>query len=383
LNNIRTLQLTAERAKHNVKISQRVRDDLELSLHFLKAANTGISMNLMTFRRPDKTYINDASEHGLGGFATHGRAWRWVIPEKLRGRAHINLLEFIAQLISIWIDICEGTTEAQDCLLGMGDSTAAMGWLRHPNFREKNEKDIEWIIKQKIARQVAKLVLKSETVLYRQWFRGEDNVIADSLSRDCFFLSPVAHERFLSLSVPHQLPQDFRIQPVPEEISSFVCSMLVQLPVQKQRCLPPKPSNLARSETGKLSLIVSNWRNQSFWTNSHSSNAISSLQPLPKPLEKPPSLQDLELIWLRAQSMPPSHMWLRPSGQTTGRIPDWTQTARPASLFRNRCERTETKMIIIIIRNYRLGLHSSTSACTRKRPQLGLKPPHYLPPPLH
>jgi hypothetical protein len=39
--------------------------------------------------------------------------------------------------------------------------------------------------------------------------------------------------------------------------------------------------------------------------------------------------------------------------------------------------------MIIIIRNYRLGLHSRTSACTRKRPQLGLKPPHYLPPPLH
>jgi hypothetical protein len=38
---------------------------------------------------------------------------------------------------------------------------------------------------------------------------------------------------------------------------------------------------------------------------------------------------------------------------------------------------------IIIIRNYRLELPSSTSASTRKGPQLDLKLPHYLPPPLH
>ena len=40
--------------------------------------------------------MNDISEHGLGGFATHGRAWGYTIPEKLRGRVHINLLVFIA-----------------------------------------------------------------------------------------------------------------------------------------------------------------------------------------------------------------------------------------------------------------------------------------------
>ena len=59
-------------------------------------------MNNITFRAPTKIYINDASEHGLGGFATHGRAWAWNIPKKLQGRAHINLLEFLSQLISIW-----------------------------------------------------------------------------------------------------------------------------------------------------------------------------------------------------------------------------------------------------------------------------------------
>ena len=87
-------------------------------------------MNLITFRSPNKIYINDAPEHGLGGFATHGCAWVYVIPIPLRGRAHINLLEFSAQVISIWIVIEEKITQPLDFLLGMGDNTASMGWLR-------------------------------------------------------------------------------------------------------------------------------------------------------------------------------------------------------------------------------------------------------------
>ena len=343
LNNLRTLQISAEKRQHNVRISQRVRDDLVLSRSFLAAANKGISMNLMTFRVPDKIYINDASEHGLGGFATHGRAWRWCIPEHLRGRAHINLLEFLAQLISIWIDIVEHRTRAQDCLLGMGDSTAAMGWLRRSNFREKHEDDAEWLVKQKVARKVANIVLQSETVLYRQWFRGEDNVVADSLSRDCYYLTPHAHENFLLQTVSSQLPRNFRIMPVPAEISSFVSSTLELLPVQPLRCRPQKPSELAHSEIGALSSIASDWRTRSTLTSSPISRKTSSWPPSPKPSEKHPSLQDLERIWWREQSMPPSHMWLRPSGQTTGRIPDWTQMARHALLSKSSSGPTETR----------------------------------------
>ena len=344
LNNLRNLQITAENSKHNVRISTRVREDLLLSTAFLKQAHKGISMNLITFRSPDKIYINDASEHGLGGFATHGRAWRWCIPSILQGRAHINLLEFLAQLISIWIDILEGVTKPQDCLLGMGDSTAAMGWLRRSNFRESHEDNTEWLVKQDVARKVASLVLHAEAVLYRQWFKGEDNVVADSLSRDCYFLSPQAHERFLSHTVPSQLPQAFRILPVPDEISSFVSSILERLPVQQLRCKPQKPSDLARSEIGALSSIASTWKRPSTSTNFPNFSETSSWPPSPKPSEKHPSLQAIERIWWREQSMPPSHMWHRPSGQTTGRTPDWTQTVRLASLSTNSCEPTEIKM---------------------------------------
>jgi hypothetical protein len=121
LNNIRALQIKASKTKHNVKLTTRAKEDLILSRSFLKLAHIGVSMNLVMFQKPDIFYIGDVSEHGLGGFADHGRAWRWEIPEDLQGRAHINLLEFITQVVCIWVDILEKRVNRHDCLLGIGD----------------------------------------------------------------------------------------------------------------------------------------------------------------------------------------------------------------------------------------------------------------------
>ena len=151
-------------------------------------------MNLITFQSPNKIYINDASKHGLGGFATHGCVWVYVIPVQLRGRAHINLLEFLAQVISIWIDIEETITQPLDCLLGMGDNTASMDWLKRSNFRENDEHESGWLEKQKVSRKLVELVLYSNTIVYRKWFRGADKTVPESLSRGSYYLSQSTHE---------------------------------------------------------------------------------------------------------------------------------------------------------------------------------------------
>ena len=294
LNNIRQLEIKATNTNKNQIITKRAKEDFNLALKFLERAKDGVNMNLITFRSPNKIYINDASEHGLGGFATHGRAWSYEIPEHLRGRAHINLLEFIAQLISIWIDILEKKIEPLDCLLGMGDNTASMGWLRRSNFRENEEHDLEWLAKQKVARKVATLVLDSGTTLYRQWFKGADNVVADSLSRDAYFLPNKAHELFLLKSVPTQVPKDFKIRPVPKEICLFVTSILQLLPVKQHRWKRQKPSDLAHSNAGLLSSLALELKNCTSKTLQNT-NKILSYLPSPKLCKRPFYLEEIQM----------------------------------------------------------------------------------------
>ena len=75
LNNIRNTEIKASITNKNQVINKRTRDDFVLAQKFLDQAYKGVSLNTMTFRVPTKIYINDASEHGLGGFSTQGRAW--------------------------------------------------------------------------------------------------------------------------------------------------------------------------------------------------------------------------------------------------------------------------------------------------------------------
>ena len=86
------LRFALSKAKNKwvfIPISKRLEHDLELWLKFLRDAFEGISMNLLTFRQPTKCYRTDSCELGLGGFSSAGKGWRWIIPEWLRGRAHI------------------------------------------------------------------------------------------------------------------------------------------------------------------------------------------------------------------------------------------------------------------------------------------------------
>jgi hypothetical protein len=344
LNNIRSLQIKAMTSQHNQKLSRNAIKEFELSRKFLARAHKGVSMNNIVFRTPTRIYIGDASEHGLGGLCVQsGRAWRFLIPPKLRGRAHINLLEFMIQVVSIWLDIHQGNVNEHDCLLAMGDNTTAAGWCKRTNFRENAEGDQEWIVKQQVARKLANLVLDSNSVLYTQWFRGSWNLVTNSLSRDVHFLSPELHSNFLHKTVQKQLPPNFHIAVLPEEISSFIILTLQQLPVKKQRLKQQKVSELALSKLGRLSSAELGSQDPYIWMDLTHSRKISSLLPSLTPFEPAPSLQEIIQVWWKEQSKPPSHMWRRPSGQTTGLTRDWTQTARLASCSKSYQGPIETK----------------------------------------
>ena len=86
-------------------------------LGFLNIAKKGINMNLIAFRKPTHNYQSDSCPFGLGGFSNKGFAWHFEIPEELRFRASNNLLEYIALIITPWVDMLAGRLNWGNCAL--------------------------------------------------------------------------------------------------------------------------------------------------------------------------------------------------------------------------------------------------------------------------
>jgi len=94
------------------------------------------------------------------------------------------MLEFMASIISLWIDILAGRLTSGDCALSMTDSTTSAGWIRKTNFKEKgdNVNPIEATVQIEIALHHATLFINANIKEYLQWFEGKRNQVADALS---------------------------------------------------------------------------------------------------------------------------------------------------------------------------------------------------------
>jgi len=155
-------------------------------------------------------------------------------------------------------------------------------------------------------------------------------------------LNTDTHLLILKTLFTKQTPINFHLKEVPNEIYYFIILTLESLPKNKLQWKQPKPSEILLGEIGSPSFIKQVCKNTNSWKNFLASKGTSWSARLLKQLEKHPSPQEIEKNWWKDQSVTPCHMWLRPSGQTTGRTPDWTQTARYASSSKNNVEDTET-----------------------------------------
>jgi hypothetical protein len=245
-------------------LNSTICSDLKLMLKILTKTNLGINMNLLTFRTPNTQSKVDACPYGIGGFSKLGRAWRWKIPSRLVGRAHINLLEFIACLIAIWLDIIEGTASPLDCILVMGDSTTAIGWVHKTQVKKKDMIECDFQARTTIARKITQLMLDNNMCLYTQWFPGKANAVADSLSRDFDIPDDQLTSRLKSF-FPTQLPTGFQISPLPAEIISFVSSTLCGLKRRTQSPEVHKTSDLHPGASGKISSTTVESLGTTFW----------------------------------------------------------------------------------------------------------------------
>jgi hypothetical protein len=318
---IRFAQSKMKIANFHYELSRRVLEDLKLALEILEVAYQGVSMNLLTFRLPQVGYFADAAEHGLGGWNSWGAYWFIELPDFLLGRAHINLLEFLAALIGPWIDILNGHLSPEDCFLVMGDSTTAAGWIHSTRFKGKDEDDDDFNARLLVARQFARLVLNNKLVNYSQWFPGKDNVVADVLSRDGH-LSKFDREHLLTSIFPSQLPPNFHHTVVPDAITSFVSSVLQTLPHKKQRFLGRKRTGYAPGVTGSSSFDSSAFEAMNIWRLFPAPKNMNSSSPTPHSSETVTQREAALKEWLLAQSEMPSAMWLRDSSQLDSLIHD-------------------------------------------------------------
>ena len=113
----------------------------------------------------------------MGGYNSEGLAWRYELPPALIGKFSINLLEFIASVITIYLTIKDSDHPKK--ILAFTDSSSALGWLYKANFHTNQPAH------DAVARWLAKTLIDHDAALYSQHIRGIHNIIADVLSRDC------------------------------------------------------------------------------------------------------------------------------------------------------------------------------------------------------
>jgi hypothetical protein len=341
MSRLRDLQARAKN-RRSIKITAECEKDLNLMLFFLKEASKGVDLNQIAFRMPGFVYRSDSCPKGLGGYSHLGKAWRFYIPEWLQFRASNNLLEHIASIITPWIDILNGTVKKGDCILSLTDSSTSEGWAKKTNFSEEGEDPIQATIRIEVARGHAMRLLSVGIKDYSQWFPGKENDVSDALSRDDD-RSNEELTNILRTFVPEQVPENFEIQPLPNEIVLWLTSVLQQLPVKEQLRERHTRTKLGRGGDGSNTSDPSELLRMSSSTDSAEDSASKSWAPLPWLCVAQDFRHQLMIPWLREQSEIPSRMWLRPSGKTTGPTRPRTKMESLDDFYHNSSELSKTQ----------------------------------------
>ncbi len=313
LSRLQELHTRSSRSRRRTtKIPLNCIEDLKLMNFFLDKAHEGVNMNQIAFRRPTHVYRSDSCPAGLGGYSHAGFAWRFYLPKNLLFRASNNLLEHIAAIITPWIDIIAGRLDKGDCALSMTDSTTSEGWLRKTNFLE-NVDLVQASVRIQVAREHARRYMHYEIRDYSQWFPGIENNVADALSRE-MDLSDDELTKLLRLSFPTQIPENFAIVPLPNEIASWLTSLLQQMPVNERFREEHTKTTLGLGADGISTASPLDSRttptSRPFLANKRSSSSEPSQQPhVTLDLR-----ETLQLPWLCRQSKVPSVTWSRPFG---------------------------------------------------------------------
>ena len=152
----------------------------------------------------------------MGGFNWNGLAWRYKLPPHLWGLLSINLLEFIAAVITIELTLRNSNVAQR--ILSFTDSSSALGWLHKSSFSRSQP------VHDKVARYLATVLMNADSALYAQHIRGIHNFISDSLSRDHHLSIEKLTLAYRTL-LPEQVPPNFAIITLQPDIISWIHSL--------------------------------------------------------------------------------------------------------------------------------------------------------------
>jgi len=278
-----------------------------------RVSEEGVSTDNLTFTKITTHLITDACEYGIGGFNIDtGFAWRHKLPLWMTKSFHINLIEFIASVVAIWLELLQNKSIKHPKILALSDNSSTIGWLYKSNFNVKTQPGHD-----KVARKLANLLLDSEASIESQHIKGTHNVIADSLSRDHHIKE--THLQFILSSIfPSQVPKNFAISStLPEEITQWLESLK-----GISTSVGVSPPKRYRSKTGLLYDGEDSWSDVVSKTN--------SLMDSQKRQKSPSCLHSLHLLdemnmvskinpISKVEPLPPpSTLYVRPFGRTYG-----------------------------------------------------------------
>jgi hypothetical protein len=302
---------------------------------FLPKIHQGISLNIITYRRPSIICWSDACPKGMGGYNHNGLAWRWEIPQKYQRRVQNknNLLEFLASLFTVWQSIKSGINHSHPCFLAFGDNSSAIGWLHKANVDAENNYPLH-----AAARKYAQILMQNDCCLYSQHIKGIHNNVADALSRMHHYSQEDLTHHILS-SFPSQVPITFHIVPLLPEISSWMISWLQKIKEPTELDREQKTKNtefgnvgLSTAESLKMSPTLSS---RTYHPNSEQGSLEHSLPPF----VDASFLDRTKDLWLQAQWKRPWQNWVRSLGQTWGTTPPMaTRMEEPTQAFPDNSE---------------------------------------------
>jgi hypothetical protein len=260
-------------------------------------------------------YRSDASEFGLGGYnITSGLAWRFELPVDCRLRTSLNSLEFLSCLITLWVDIISLQIEESSCLLCQTDSSTANGWLRKSNFAEKTDMAVQLTTARQLCQPYdTNKVLPIQPMV--SW--GGEHSAWLTIMR--FPFTP-----WQPISPSDQVPFGLKIRQLPDEIASWLTSLLRNQPQKEPWLKAPMPSKFA------LGLDTPDIYSQSVYKTTCSSitsreeTNTKSLALSLKPSERVDFVIEHLKMLRPNQSEPPWTVWHRPTSWLTEQTRDLT-----------------------------------------------------------